>query len=148
MATHFAGIIIWQDGEDGEEYLVIEYDSGSGTQIKFPGGTNNDHPGEDMLTTLKRECAEETGLTPNISSLPAPVFSHEVGPHGDRHVKQFFKIHVGHCTGELRTMPKVDDGDKLSPPFWRTARELLVRVDSGGLFWSHREPLKEALKEI
>ncbi len=142
--SHFAGIIITREGEEGMEYLVIEYQSGEGVQIKFPGGTNNDHPGEDMLTTLKCECEEETGLIPLLDTLPEPIFSKTIGDSGKEHTKSFFMVHLSQCEGRLRTEPKVDDGDRLSPPFWRTKGELGVKVKDGGLFWSHRPALDAA----
>lgn len=143
--SHFAGIIITQMGEDGTEYLVVEYDSGNGTQVKFPGGTNNGHPNETVLETLKRECEEETGLIPEFPSCVSPIFVGTVGGDGGgKHRKYFFTVDISQCRGSVRTSPKVDDGDKLSPPFWRTKKELLVHVKDGGLFWSHRPALHNA----
>jgi len=138
--SHFAGILIWRDGEDGREYLVIEYDGGKGQQIKFPGGTNNDHPGEEMLATLAREMTEETGLTPPEN--PLSIYEVEV----TKHLKRFFLIPFEECGGTLRTVSKTDDGDKLSPPFWRTGKELLVDMREGGIFYSHRPALMAAQK--
>lgn len=134
--NHFAGAIFYRWGEDGWEYLVIEYDSGLGIQIKFPGGTNNDHPGERMVETLNRETLEETGLIP-----VNPQVSHveEKPGRGGKptHLKVFFAIDFAQCVGQLRTVPKLDDGDRLSPPFWRTADEL-----RGVIFYTHAKALE------
>lgn len=144
--THFVAILICREGRDGREYLVIEYDSGDGKQVKFPGGTNNDHPGEQILDTLAREALEETGLV--IPRHPPQVWAGPKVPNkGDKpgfHQKFAFIIPEGACQGTMRTMPLTDNGDKLSPPFWRTEAELLVEVNKGGLFFTHREMLHSA----
>ncbi len=140
--SHYAGLFIYQEGEEGFEYLVVEYDSGDGKQIKVPGGTNNDHPGEPLFGkdgTLCREGKVETGLiVPSDLTDSDIVF---VDPKRD-HDKIFVAVPFERCLGKLRTTELNDEGDLLSPPFWRTARELLVRVEDGGLFWTHREALK------
>ena len=139
--SHLAAHLI-MDEIDGERvYLVFEYDSGKGVQVKFPAGTNNDHPGEEILLTLDRETHEETGLT---SRNPQLVHKDE---RSRGHVKFFFISHFRECDGELRKEERVDDdGDRQSPPFWRTAKELMVDPKDGGLFYTHRKALEEAEK--
>lgn len=141
----FSGLLIWRDGDDGREYLVIEYDSGEGTQIKFPGGTNEDHPGETALETVHRECRSETNLV--MPTDPMLIWSTKPTRNrdgGGTHQKHFFLIRFENCAGEMRTDPLKDDADRLSPPFWRTKEELIVHVNEGGLFWSHRDALHRA----
>jgi len=147
--SHFAGVIIWRTGPDGIEYLVIEYDSGDGVQIKFPGGTNNDHPGEPLFGkegTFSREGTGETGLViPDDLSERDVIYVSRPDPN---HTKHFVIVPFERCRGELRTSPKRDGGDMLSPPFWRTAGELLVPVENGGLFWTHRKALEAAERRL
>jgi len=144
--THFVAIVICRDGEDGREYLVIEYDSGDGKQIKFPGGTNNDHPGELVLDTLSREVLEETGLTlpPHPPQMWSGAMIPNKGGKPGHHQKFAYVVTEEACQGAMRKMPLVDNGDKLSPPFWRTEAELLIDVNKGGLFWTHRPMLHAA----
>ncbi len=141
--SHYCAHLITREGEDGREYMVIEYDSGEGTQIKFLGGTNVDHLGETKMETVHRETRDETGLV-----LPRdPVEVYKSAPIPDRrnggfHTKYAFHSELENCVGTLRTEPMNDNGDKLSPPFWRTADELRVSVEQGGLFYSHRPMLE------
>jgi len=142
MSSHFTGAIVFQEGPDGMEFLVIEYDSGNGTQIKFPGGTNNDHLKEKPLGTLSRETEEETGLVPIEASLVERIYipgSKDKPPH----TKLFYAIPFQTCWGELRTLPKKDDGDYLSPPFWRTAKEL-----EGKIFHTHVPALRAIVSKL
>ncbi len=140
--SHFAGGIIWRLGDEEEEFLVIEYESGAGKQIKFPGGTNNDRLGEEMVATLRREVEEETQLRVTMFK---PIFQSE----GPGHTKRFFLIPFELCHGNMRTLPMRDnDGDKLSPPFWHTAKELLRDPKKGGLFYTHRSALEAAVLEL
>lgn len=149
--SHFSANIITRDGIDGKEYLVIEYDSGDGTQIKFPGGTNIDHPGETPMETCHRETRDETGLVmptdPTEIWKSKPIKDRESST-GGFHTKYAFTTPVERCAGVLRTEPMLDGKDRLSPPFWRTAPELLVDVKNGGLFWSHRQMLSAAIEEF
>jgi ADP-ribose pyrophosphatase YjhB (NUDIX family) len=135
--SQFAGGIVYRPGEDGLEYLVIEYDSGQGIQIKFPGGTNNDHPGEPIFDTLCREYPDETGLRLHD---PKPVHSEsKKQTGGGEHHKIWFTAAFEQCEGELRTEPKKDGGDLLSPPFWRTYQEL-----KGKIYYTHAKALEKA----
>lgn len=140
--SHFSAVLIWREGEDGREYLVIEYDSGEGTQIKFPGGTNTDHPGETPLETAHRECRDEVSLV--MPKDPALMYSSRPKRSQDgngMHLQHFFLIRFEDCAGNMRLEPKREGTDNLSPPFWRTQDELLIPPERGGLFFSHRDAL-------
>ena len=137
MDSHFAAIIIWRHGEDGVEFLVIEYDSGLGIQIKFPGGTNNDHPGDTVIETLHRETRDETGLV--MPEEPKKIWD----VTRRNHTKYAFLISFDSCAGNLRTLPMEDGEDKLSPPFWRTYEEL-----RGEIYRTHAPMLEAAVKEL
>ena len=145
MDSNYSAVIVYREGEDGREYMVLEYDSGEGIQVKFPGGTNVDHPGETPVETAHRELRTETGLVMTRdpdkiwNSLPKPDRK-----NGGVHIKHAFMISLGECAGVMRTDFLNDDGDRLSPPFWKTEAELLVDVSTGGLFWTHREMLHVA----
>ncbi len=148
--THLSIAVIVEEGNEGLEYLVFEYDSGDGVQIKFPAGTNKSRPNESAAQTLFREVKEETGLilpssTRWIWSGPRTPNSHgELGSHQ----KIAFVASFKDCRGEIRTFPMVDDdGNRLSPPFWRTYEELIVPAEEGGLFYTHRHALEEAKKK-
>ena len=64
------------------------------------------------------------------------------------HHKLFFPIEESETTGEIRQIPITDlGGDKLSPPFWRTASELLEPerhdlASTDAIFKSHQLALK------
>lgn len=143
--SHLAVAVVWRDGEDGREYLVIEYNSGEGIQIKFPAGTNNDQPGECPLETLHRELPEETGLTASgeVKCIWVGTRTRNRGGKPGYHQKLAFMCEESQCQGTLRTTWMNDGGDKLSPPFWRTAAELFQSPSDGGLFVTHR-PILEA----
>ena len=142
--SDFAAIVIWREGEDGPEYLVIEYDSGRGIQIKFPGGTNDDHPGETVLETLHREVRDETGLVLPVTPKLIWTLTYPAKPRRDPHTKHAFLIPFEKCAGILRTEPRVDQGgDKPSPPFWRTAEEL-----ENTIFHTHKLILVSARREV
>jgi hypothetical protein len=149
--SHFSANIITRDGIDGIEYLVIEYDSGEGVQVKFPGGTNLDHPGETPLETCHRETRDETGLVMPVDPIEvwkSPPIKDNESATGGFHTKYAYTTHVDRCAGTLRTDAMVDGKDRLSPPFWRTASELLVPVKNGGLFHSHRRMLEGAIEKF
>jgi ADP-ribose pyrophosphatase YjhB (NUDIX family) len=146
--SQYTANIITRLGDEGREFLVIEYDSGDGAQIKFPGGTSNDHPGETVLETLHRETRDETGLVLPVEPVEVykKSFPDRESGKGGTHTKYAYTIEFDQCAGTLRTQSMVDGGDRLSPPFWRTAQELLVKVESGGLFWTHRPMLQSAIE--
>lgn len=147
--SHYTAHLITRDGEDGREYMVIEYNSGEGVQIKFPGGTNNDHLEESELETLHRETHDETGL--KFAVEPTQVYKSRPIPDKKNcgfHTKYGFHSEFSNCSGNLRIQQMDDQGDKLSPPFWRTAKELLVEIEKGGLFWSHRPMLVDCEKYL
>lgn len=145
--THLSIGIVCRDGEDGREYLVQEYNSGDGIQIKFPGGTNADQLHETPEETLAREYPEETGL--ELPRDARKIWSSNKMKNADGqpgfHQKIAFIAEMKNCRGTLRTEPMDDGGDFLSPPFWRTAEELLTNVRNGGLFWTHRPALQAAM---
>ena len=56
-----ARAILWREGENGIEYVVQMRDRpGQRQSLEFPGGTVEAH--ESLLTALRREVREETGL--------------------------------------------------------------------------------------
>ena len=56
-----ARAILWREGKNGIEYVVQMRDRpGQRQSLEFPGGTVEAH--ESLLTALRREVREETGL--------------------------------------------------------------------------------------
>jgi len=149
--THASIAVLFREGEDGLEFLVMEYDERKGgeIQIKFPAGTNKDQTEETLIQTLAREVLEETGLIIPVST--RWIWS---GPREENrrdrdgpgtHQKVAFLIPLNECRGEMRKLPMLDTGGTwLSPPFLRTAGELLIPVEEGGLFYTHRPALEKA----
>lgn len=161
----YSAIICYRDVEDDEgkkvrEFLVIEYVSkkfAREVQIKFPGGTNVDHPGDTALETVHRETRDELHIVMPVD--PVLIYTKEVQDRagsGSIHTKMAHIINYDECAGTLRTEWMKErrgdvedkDEDELSPPFWKTTEELMVEVDQGGLFWSHRPMLEAALKYL
>lgn len=154
--SHYVAEIIYDEIDGETVYLVLEYDSGQGKQVKFPGGTNNDKPGETVDETLHRELRKETGLV--LVAEPKAVFEKTcpARPGQGLHRKYAFLSPFSQCAGELRTIPIREDGDGgdlLSPPFWRTAEELLDPERFGyeksdKLFPTHIPMLEAAKKHL
>ena len=70
-----AGFIVFRE-ENGKRLYLLLYKSASGTYSEswsFPKGLIE--PGEDELTTARRECEEETGLK-NLEQIPN--FKHKI----------------------------------------------------------------------
>ena len=56
-----ARAILWREGDNGIEYVVqVRNRPGQRQSLEFPGGTVEIH--ESLLTALRREVREETGL--------------------------------------------------------------------------------------
>ncbi len=154
--SHYAaGIIVDFEGDE-PSFLVLEYDSGKGRQIKFPGGTNVDKPGETADETVHREVRQETSLV--FVRDPLKIYERRLPPRNGEgsHTKYAFLIDYSDCGGDMRIQPFQEGGgggDHLSPPFWRTASELLNPEAYGfkkddGLFSTHRPMLEAALMEL
>ncbi len=151
--NQFCSLVVHRLGDEGREYLVQEYNSGDGTQIKFPGGMggpSTDRPGETPMETLRREALDEVYVVIPKENEPRFIVAYTPTPNEDGgfHHKLFFPIEESETTGEIRQIPITDlGGDKLSPPFWRTASELLEPERHGfnrsdAIFKSHQLALK------
>jgi 8-oxo-dGTP pyrophosphatase MutT (NUDIX family) len=134
--THFGAIIGFRQGQEGVEFLVIDYDDPEkGLQCKLPGGMGA--PGETPARTAQREYLEETGLE-NISGY-GPVWKIQLK---DGHRKLFFASHCDpkQWIGELRKEAKSDGAETLSPPYWLSSKRALTE-----LHHYHRMALKGSL---
>jgi len=127
------GAVIYKE-EDGIIHVLIQ-DSESllerfkfqGVQTKFPGGSNDDMPGEVESDTLAREIKEETFLELKEEvSIPRPIF----GPiPGERYPRKFYLIGFESFRGTLRDVDIVDGDDLLHPPRWVKLEDLLRNKD-------------------
>ncbi len=82
VVVHPGGVGIALEDEDGKFFFVRQYRYGQGiVMLEYPAGKKE--PGEDPLTTAKREIVEETGYEGNgfvrLGSLvPTPAYDSEV----------------------------------------------------------------------
>lgn len=139
--THFVCAVIYRRGEKKRvELLVINYRARGGqAQVKFPGGTNTECPGELLETTLVREILEETGLSVNVDRA-VQIWENQVS---EEHTKNGYLVNLDDCRGRLRTEPIEDESDQLEPPRWEPASTL-----GRTLYLSHRGPYLAALEEL
>ena len=125
----FAGIVIGRENADRVlELLVMDCSStdfkfrNRGVKVKFPGGTEDGHPEDgSILGTRNRELTEETGLRIKVGVEPLMV--HSETPNS-KHFKNFYFVRFEDCEGELRTVEKTDNGDRMSAPYWVEAQTL------------------------
>ena len=147
MATRFVCVVFHRRSPaTGEmEFLVVDSRSsdprtgrGSQVQVKFPGGTNQEHPGELVEETRDREAWEETRLAFLMSK---QILMRVVGSH----TRYGFLVDYDRdCRGEVRTCPMLDDGrDELAAPRW-----VVAEVLEQELFHSHREFFVAACHEL
>lgn len=119
-ATHYVGaggVVI----RNGREILVVSerYRRGGGRHLKLPGGAL--HPGEHIITAVRREIKEETGIDTVFRSLVC--FRHW---HGYRHGKSdiYFVCRLDPLTFEIRR--QVDEIDEC---LWMPVAEYLRAPD-------------------
>ena len=135
--THFAGIIIFRQGQEGEvEFFVLDSDHRGVITTKFPGGMNE--PGEPPEETVRREAREEGGY--KDVAFWGPVYNLEIV--GTHHQKIFFAAHgiSNNLRGQPRQEKILDGEDTLYPPRWIGSGEALAV-----LAYYHRKALLEAI---
>jgi len=147
MASHFVCVVVHRRSPATGEVELLVVDSRSTdprtgrksrVQVKFPGGTNQERPGESVAETRDREAWEETRLAFLASK---QIWRREAGSH-TRY--GFLVDYDSDCRGEMRTRPMLDDDrDELTAPRW-VAAELLGRE----LFHSHQEYYLAACREL
>lgn len=147
---HFCALVVMRIvGEGVVECLAIDYmKAGGRMQVKWPGGTskNKEVPFRDMVATLRREVREEVGeeveinLTDDVLNGRRVILKKELSP---THIQYFFFVSDDDISGNIRKIPKYDDDELLSPPYWIEAEKLSEKI-----FRSHRPALMEALDFI
>ncbi len=144
----FSGGVIWKK-EGNDLYFLLQGNTstnpryGFDTQVKFPGGGNNEHP-EDItpIHTLRREIMEETNLRiKDDADLPVLCEIPKLWGY-----KQFFYlIHESAIESmeDLRKEVKYDEDSRLDPPTWVHVSEAKLAV-----YKTHQPPLAQAIREI
>ncbi|MDP2651186.1 MAG: NUDIX hydrolase [bacterium] len=148
MARWFAGAVIYRDNENVERELLVmdckslhEKYKGRPMQVKFPGGTEEEHPEDNnVLDTLRREIVEETDLSLKDGAPMRLVHSETPNP---AHFKSFYLIPIEDCEGSLRTEEKTMGYDWMSAPYWVKADEL-----GRTLYRSHQTALIKVLQRF
>ncbi|MFZ2769761.1 MAG: hypothetical protein WA048_00895 [Minisyncoccia bacterium] len=142
--THYVGLVIWREMNGEIEFLVIDSKSidpryrGRPKQTKFVGGTNNDHLHEMIKQTRERETTEETDLV-----IVGEVDEIYKDTKYAGHKKYFYIVNISDCSGTLRKVPKIDNGDLLSEPYWVKAKELTKKI-----YRSHLPAHEAAMKKL
>ena len=140
LVTHSACNVVWGEGEDGLEFMVIDYQStdprtkrSRGKEVRFPTGTSESGEfGESTEMTSVWKLEEETGLLAIDTERIAMK-----GLSEENHVKYTFLISYDECLGELRKEPVTIKGDWMSPPYWVSARSLRGLI-APVHFWAYR----------
>lgn len=147
IITHSACNVVYREGDDGLELLVIDYQSVdpetnklTKKEVRFPAGTSQTGEfGESTEETSVRKLQEETGLlaidTERIAKRPY-----------EDHIKYVFLISYRDCLGELRQEPITIGGDRMSTPYWvpvEKLRSLIAPVH----FWAYRAACEKLRKQ-
>lgn len=138
MAEHFSGVVLVRTNGTRPQVLIQEYIYHNTTQIKFPGGTNENRPGENPTVTANREFLEETGLLLNDELVL--IFEDRSIPG---HAKFFYL--AANAEGEVRTRLKEDDGEEdLLPPTWVDVDKALITT----IYHTHKPALRKAMSHM
>ena len=139
LITHSACNIVFRKGENGPEFLVIDYQSVNPKtnrltekEVRFPTGTSTSGEfGESTEETSIRKLLEETGLLALDTERIAKRRS------GEDHIKYAFLISYSECLGDLRQEPVTIEGDLMSCPYWVPIKKLRGLI-APKHFWAYR----------
>ena len=145
LVTHSACNVVYREGINGLEFLVLDYQSTDPRsnrslkkEVRFPTGTSESGEfGESTEQTSVRKLEEETGLlaidTERIASKPI---------RDEDHIKYAFIISYAECLGELRKEPVTIRGDWMSAPYWVRVDDLRTLI-APVHFWVYRAAVEE-----
>jgi 8-oxo-dGTP pyrophosphatase MutT (NUDIX family) len=153
MDTYSSFGIVWREREVRDpEFLIIPvkyFDSRfahQSVQVKFMGGSREEMDCDPVMT-LRRECREESHLYIRT------VEPHLVHVGWNQQSQHFFLFHESETGGALRALRHRDRKSVLGRPRW-VPYSRLIRTNSNerhyrqAIFWSHREALICAYREI
>ena len=131
MPTHSAHNVVRKKGFTTRRtrLLIINSQKRTSTgdlttsEVRFPAGTNFDHPAERLCDTMRRKVLQETGL--EVKSCGKLLASRV---ENDHHTKNAVLVEDRDCVGELRQEPIEVRGKKLSPPYFMRIGEVRRRI--------------------
>jgi len=149
IITHSACNIVYRQGRDELEFLVLDYQcldpvtqQLTSPEVRFPAGTSESGEfGESEEETSVRKLAEETGLMAVETERIAKKKT------GTGHIKLAFLISVEHCLGEIREGSFEINGDRMSSLRWLPASQIKPQI-APCHHWAYRAAVERLRREV